>query len=74
MLQKHFHLQEYSIDSWPFWMFEENISIINDLQDEDNKGQRQQEDDQSKMMGSMNPSSYMKGMSSMSNKFKPPKM
>jgi len=31
LLQKHYHLQEISIDSWPFWMFEENIKISNSL-------------------------------------------
>lgn len=74
LLYKNYNIGDETIDSWPFWMFEENISIINELQEEEGKGRKQQEDEQSKTMGSMNPSSYMKGMSSMSNKFKAPRM
>jgi hypothetical protein len=28
VLQKNYHLQESAIDSWPFWMLEENIKIV----------------------------------------------
>jgi len=69
-LYKNYNLSDDTIDNWPFWMFEENISLINEIQEEENKGQKSQEDEQSKAMGSMNPSSYMKSMSGMTNKFK----
>ena len=29
LLQKNFHLQEESINKWPYWLFEENIKIEN---------------------------------------------
>ena len=38
LLQKHFHTQEVSMDEWPYWMFEENINIVNEIiEDEENK-------------------------------------
>lgn len=74
LLYKNYNIGDDTIDNWAFWMFEENISIINELQEEEGKGQKQQQEDQSKMMSQMNPSNYMKSMSNMSGKFKPPKM
>lgn len=35
LLQKNFHTQEISINEWPFWMFEENIKIINEITEEE---------------------------------------
>ena len=35
LLQKNFHTQELSINEWPFWMFEENIKIINEITEEE---------------------------------------
>jgi len=67
-LYKHYNLQDSTIDNWPFWMFEEVIKIINDIVEEENKDQKKQKDDSG--MGNFNPSSYMKSMSNMSNKFK----
>ena len=49
-LQKHFHLQEWAIDGWPFWMFEENIKLVNELIEEEEKEKKKQEDDHSKSM------------------------
>jgi hypothetical protein len=68
LLQKNYHLQESSIDSWPFWMLEENIKIVNELTEEEEK-QRKKEDSSQKMPN-FNPSSVMNNMSSMANKFK----
>jgi hypothetical protein len=31
LLQKNYHTQESSMDEWPFWMFEENIKIVNEF-------------------------------------------
>jgi hypothetical protein len=70
LLQKNYHLQERSIDDWPFWVFEENIKIINELTDEEDKQRKKQDDQQQKSMPNFNPSSYMNSMSSVANKFK----
>jgi len=68
LLQKNYHLQEFAIDSWPFWMLEENIKIVNELTEEEEK-QRKKEDSSSKTPN-FNPSSMMNSMSSMASKFK----
>jgi len=70
-LQKNYHLQEWAIDDWPFWMFEENIKIVNELTDEEEKQRKKQEEQQQKSMPNFNPNSYMNTMNNMSNKFKP---
>lgn len=70
ILQKNYHLQEWAIDDWPYWMFEENIRIINELTDEEEKQRKKQEGDQQKNTPNFNPGSYMNSMNSMSNKFK----
>lgn len=72
LLQKHYHIQEASLDLWPFWMLEENISIINEINDEEEKNRRSEEEKQQKSMPNFNPSSYMNQMNSMSNNFKSP--
>lgn len=58
------------MDNWPFWMFEENIKIVNELTDEEEKNKKKQEAEQNKSMPNFNPQSYMSGLSSMTNKFK----
>ena len=58
------------IDDWPFWMLEENISIINELTEEEEKQRKKEEDKQQSSMPNFNPGSYMNNMNSMSNKFK----
>jgi hypothetical protein len=63
LLQKHFHLQEWSIDNWPFWMLEENIKLVNEIIEEEDSQRKKQEDDQGKSMPNMDPSSTMKNMS-----------
>ena len=67
LLQKHFNLQETAIDSWAFWLFEENIKIVNEITEEEDK-QRKKDEDKSQM--NFNPSSMMNQMSGMANKFK----
>jgi len=49
-------------------MFEENINIVNEIVDEENKNQKKQ--DSSSGTPNFNPSSVMSGMNSMMNKFK----
>lgn len=70
LLQKNYHLQEWAIDDWPFWMFEENIRIVNELSDEEEKQRKKQEETQQKSTPNFNPNSYMNSMSNMVNKFK----
>ena len=43
MLQKHFNYNEASMDDWPFWMFEENIKIVNEIIDEEEKNRKNEE-------------------------------
>jgi hypothetical protein len=71
LLQKHYHVNEFSMDNWPFWMLEENVSIINDITDEEENQRKKDEDQQNKSMPNFNPGSYMSQMSSMANNFKP---
>lgn len=59
-LQKHYNLQEVSINSWPFWMFEENIKIINEIAEQEKEEQKKQEKEQQSSMGGFNPNSIMK--------------
>ena len=70
ILQKNYHLQEWAIDDWPFWMFEENIRIINELTEEEEKQRKKQEGEQQKNTPNFNPNSYMNSMNNMTNKFK----
>jgi hypothetical protein len=70
LLQKHYHVQEESLDCWPFWMLEENISIINEISDEEDKQRKKDEEGQQKSMPNFNPGSYMNNMNNMMNNFK----
>lgn len=62
LLQKHFHTQEESMDKWPFWMFEENIKIVNEIAEEEDKQRKQEEEDSKVSMPDTN--SMMKNASS----------
>lgn len=68
LLQKNFHLQENSIDNWPFWLLEENIKIVNELIEEEEKHRKKE--DSSMKMPNFNPSSMMNSVSSLAGKFK----
>jgi len=70
LLQKHYNCQEISMNNWPFWMFEENIKLVNQLIEEEEKHRKTEEDKQKTNMPNMNTSSMMNSMSSMANKFK----
>jgi len=48
LLQKHFHVNEFCLDQWPFWMLEENIKIVNELNEEEEKQRKQDEESQQK--------------------------
>ena len=71
LLQKHYHVQESSIDSWPYWMFEENIKIVNELTDEEEKERKKEEESHKTNTPNFNPSSMMNSVSGMASKFKP---
>jgi len=45
LLQKNFHTHEPSMDNWPFWMFEENIKIVNQIFEEEDKTRKQIEEE-----------------------------
>jgi len=61
-----------SIDIWPFWMFEENVKLVNEIVDEEEKQRKKDEDAQQKQMGNFDANSMMKsaqGFSSNMPKF-----
>ena len=70
VLQKNYHLQEISIDRWPFWMLEENINIVNELTEEEERNRKKQEETQQAQQPNFNPSSMMNSMSGIASKFK----
>ena len=70
LLQKHFNTQEVSMDNWPYWMFEENIKLVNEIIDEEDKHRKKEEDKQQSSMPNFNPGSMMKDASGMMGKFK----
>lgn len=70
LLYKHYNLNDQTIYDWPFWMFEENIKIINEINDEEDKTRKSQEKEQNKQAGNASPNSYMKGMGDIAGKFK----
>ena len=63
-LQKHFHTQEEAMDNWPFWMFEENIKIVNEIVEEEEKERKKDEESQNMSMPDTN--SMMRNAGNMS--------
>lgn len=70
LLQKNYHVNEFAINDWPFWMLEENVSIINELTNDEDKQRKKEEEQQNKSMPNFNPGSYMNQMGNMASKFK----
>ena len=68
LLQKNYNTQD--IDTWPYFILEENIKIINDITEHEEKERKKQEDQQKSSMPNINPSSYMKNMNNITSKFK----
>ena len=66
LLQKHYHVNEFCIDEWPFWMLEENIKIVNELTDEEEQQRKNEEAQQNKStnLGNFNPNSIMNNFNS----------
>lgn len=55
------------MDEWPFWMFEENIKLVNEIIEEEDSEKKKQEGEQSKGMPNFDANSMMKNASSFSN-------
>jgi len=55
-------VNEFCIDEWPFWLFEENIKIVNELNEEEEKQRKQDEESQQKSMPNFNPNQLMSGV------------
>ena len=70
LLQKHFNTQELSMDEWPYWMFEENIKLVNEIIEEEEKHRKKEEEKQRSNMPNFNPNSMMRDASNMASKFK----
>jgi hypothetical protein len=71
LLQKHFHTQEVSMDEWPYWMFEENINIVNEIiEDEENQRKK---DEESQSTSIPDTSSMMKSAQNMTSNMQMPK-
>ncbi len=59
------------MDEWPFWMLEENIKLVNEILEEEEKNQKKEEEGQ---RGSMpDTSSMMKSAQSMTGNMQMPK-
>jgi hypothetical protein len=71
MLQKHFHTQEVSMNEWPFWQFEENIKLVNEIVEEEDNQRKKEEEGQQQTMPDTN--SMMKNASNMTNNMSMPK-
>jgi len=53
------------MDDWPFWMLEENIKIVNEILEEEEKHRKTEEDSQKTNMPDTN--SMMKNASSLTS-------
>lgn len=69
LLQKHFHVQEISMDEWPFWMFEENIKLVNEISEEEEASRKKQEKEQQSSMPNFDPNSMLNNMKNNIPKF-----
>jgi hypothetical protein len=69
-LYKQLHIGDDTIDNWFFWVLQDKIDLVNEMNKDEEKSRKAQEDDQKSTMHNMNPSSYMKGFSGMTSKFK----
>lgn len=58
------------MDDWPYWLFEENIKLVNELIEEEEKHRKKEEEKQQSNTPNFNPGSMMRDASRMMNKFK----
>ena len=55
------------MDEWPFWMFEENIKMVNEIIEEEDSEKKKQEGEQSKGLPNFDANSMMKNAYSFSS-------
>jgi hypothetical protein len=55
------------MDEWPFWMFEENIKLVNEIVEEEDNNRKKDEEGQQKNMPNFDAHSMMKNASNMTN-------
>lgn len=67
LLQKNFHLQEESINKWPYWLFEENIKIVNEIIEEENKEHEKQQEKQQTSTPNFDSNQMMRNMNNMTS-------
>lgn len=70
LLQKNFNTSEERMDIWPFWLFEENIKIANEILEEEDSNNKGGEDSQPSMPDT---SSMIKNAQNMTSGFNIPK-
>jgi hypothetical protein len=73
-LQKNFHVQEESMDRWPFWQFEENIKIVNEIMEDEDNQRKTDEEAQQSSMPNMDSGSMIKNAQNMTNNMQMPKL
>jgi hypothetical protein len=61
------------MDEWPFFLFEENVSLVNEILEKEENNRKKDEESQSKSMGSYSPDSMMKNASNFTNNLSIPK-
>jgi len=61
------------MDNWPFWMFEENVKLVNEIIEEEDTNRKKQESEQGSL-GNFDTNSMIKNASNMTNNIKMPKM
>ena len=57
------------MDEWPYWMLEENINIVNEIIEDEEKQRKTDEDQQKSSMPNMDTGSMMKNMTNSMPKF-----
>lgn len=60
------------MDMWPYWMFEENIKLVNEIIEDENKDQERQQESQQDSTPNFDSNQMMRNMNSMTNNI--PKM
>jgi len=55
------------MDNWPFWLFEENVKLVNEIIEEEETNRKKDEEGQQKSMGNFDANSMMKNASNMTN-------
>ena len=55
------------MNSWPFWMFEENVKLVNEIIEEEETNRKKDEEGQQKGMPNFDANSMMKNASNMTS-------